>query len=69
MPAIVYMFIVEREGLNGIGYLFIVFPAIGMAVMLVADFLLKRLLKAKLVWIWLIEIILMLVSMYWWIIT
>ncbi len=67
--ALIYISITKHGGSAAMGGLFIVFPLTEMGVMLVGDFSLKRMLKAKLGWIWLIKIILMIACIYWWIIT
>ena len=67
--AFVYILIAEGGGTEGMGYLFIVFPLAAIGIMLVIDFLLKRMLKIKPGGIWLIEALLMLACIYWWIIS
>lgn len=66
--AFVYILSVEGGGPEGMGTLFIVFPLAVTGIMAAVDFSLKRL-QVKRGWIWLIEIILMLACIYWWIIT
>ena len=67
--AFVYIFIVEKGGPEGTGYVFVAFSITAIGVMLAVDFLLKRVLKVNWGWIWLIEVILMLACIYWWVIT
>jgi hypothetical protein len=67
--AFVYNLMIERKSSEAMAGLFIVFPLTAIGVMLAVDFSLKRMLKAKPGWIWLIEIIVMLACVYWWIIT
>jgi hypothetical protein len=66
---LVYFLLIERGSSEAMAGLFIVFPLTAIGVMLAVDFSLKRMLKTKPGWIWLIEIILMLACIYWWIIT
>jgi hypothetical protein len=67
--AFFYFIIIERKAFEGTGYLIVAFPMVAIGVMLAVDFSLKRVLKSKLGWIWVIEIILSLASTYWWIIS
>lgn len=66
--AFVYIFIVESGSPEGMGALFIVFPLAAIGIMVAVDLSLKRL-EVNPGWIWLIEILLLLACIYWWIIS
>jgi hypothetical protein len=67
--AIVYLIITQGEGPEATGYSIILNALAAVAVMLITDFLLKKKLKVKLGWIWVIEALLMLVLVYGWIVS
>ncbi len=66
--AFAYILIVEGGGPEGMGALFFVFTLAAIAIMAAVDLSLKHL-KVKRGGIWLIEVLLLLACIYWWIIT
>ena len=67
--AFVYFLIAERGGPEGMGYKYIIFLLTAVGVMITIDFVLKQLLHVKLYVIWIIEFILLLGLVYWWIVS
>ena len=64
----VYFLLTQGSGPEGVGLVFVGSAIMFIGVMLLIDILLKRVCKLKLLWVWIVEVMLLLIVIYWWIV-
>jgi len=64
----VYFLLTQGSGPEGVGLVFVGSAIVFIGVMLLIDILLKRIFKLKLLWVWIVEVMLLLIVIYWWIV-